>query len=154
MERHPELRASDADREQVAERLRSAMAEGRLGAEELEQRLEALFASRTYGELEELVRDLPDPPEPSPARSRVPVRVGGVAGVTLMLAVLGALTGGRGHSYSAAPGSGAPAGHIHVFGAPAFMTAAVAMLVAVAMGLALCAVAGWLYTRGPRTSDA
>lgn len=53
------LRASDADREQVAERLRQATAEGRLVAEELEERLEAVFAARTYGELDAVVADLP-----------------------------------------------------------------------------------------------
>jgi len=53
------LRASDADREQIAERLRHATAEGRLLAEELEQRLETAFSARTYGELDALVADLP-----------------------------------------------------------------------------------------------
>jgi ABC-type nitrate/sulfonate/bicarbonate transport system permease component len=53
------IRASDADREQVAERLRQATAEGRLLAEELEQRLGAVFAARTYGELDALTADLP-----------------------------------------------------------------------------------------------
>lgn len=53
------LRASDADREHVAERLRLATAEGRLLAEELEQRLGAAFKARTYGELDEVVADLP-----------------------------------------------------------------------------------------------
>jgi Domain of unknown function (DUF1707) len=53
------LRASDADRELVAERLRKAAAEGRLLAEELEQRLGETFKSRTYGELDAVVADLP-----------------------------------------------------------------------------------------------
>ena len=53
------LRASDADREQIADRLRLATAEGRLLAEELEQRLETAFSARTYGELDALVVDLP-----------------------------------------------------------------------------------------------
>jgi Flp pilus assembly protein TadB len=53
------LRASDADREHVAERLRQAAAEGRLLAEELEQRLGQTFKSRTYGELDAVVDDLP-----------------------------------------------------------------------------------------------
>ena len=53
------LRASDADREHVAERLRQAAAEGRLLAEELEQRLGETFKSRTYGELDAVVADLP-----------------------------------------------------------------------------------------------
>jgi Flp pilus assembly protein TadB len=53
------LRASDADREHVAERLRRAAAEGRILAEELEQRLGQTFKSRTYGELDAVVADLP-----------------------------------------------------------------------------------------------
>jgi Domain of unknown function (DUF1707) len=59
MARRAILRASDADREQVAERLRQATAEGRLTADELEERLEIVFAARTYGELDPLVADLP-----------------------------------------------------------------------------------------------
>jgi hypothetical protein len=65
--RRSTLRASDADREQVAERLRKATGEGRLSAEELEQRLSTLFRARTYGELDALVADLPSG---TPARSR------------------------------------------------------------------------------------
>jgi hypothetical protein len=53
------VRASDADRESVAERLRQAAAEGRLLTEELEQRLEAAFSARTYGQLNAIVADLP-----------------------------------------------------------------------------------------------
>lgn len=54
-----ELRASDADRERVAEQLRDALAEGRLDMEEFEERLEAAFKARTYRELAPLTRDLP-----------------------------------------------------------------------------------------------
>ncbi|MFE6481418.1 DUF1707 domain-containing protein [Streptomyces sp. NPDC057757] len=57
----PELRASDADREQVAEVLRDALAEGRLDMEEFEERLEATYRARTYGELTPITRDLPVP---------------------------------------------------------------------------------------------
>ena len=59
MARRATLRASDADREQVAERLRHAAGEGRILAEELEERLEAVFSARTYGELDPVVADLP-----------------------------------------------------------------------------------------------
>jgi Flp pilus assembly protein TadB len=59
MASHNGLRASDADREQIAERLRDAAAEGRLLAEELEERLEKTFKARTYGELDAVVADLP-----------------------------------------------------------------------------------------------
>ncbi|OIJ67622.1 DUF1707 SHOCT-like domain-containing protein [Streptomyces mangrovisoli] len=64
----PELRASDADRERVAEVLRDALAEGRLDMTEFEERLEATYAARTYAELAPLTRDLPaagvTPPSP------------------------------------------------------------------------------------------
>jgi hypothetical protein len=59
MSRRATLRASDADRERIAERLRHATGEGRLVAEELEERLETTFAARTYGELDAVVADLP-----------------------------------------------------------------------------------------------
>lgn len=52
-------RASDADREQAASRLRHAASEGRLLADELEHRLESAFSARTYGELDRLICDLP-----------------------------------------------------------------------------------------------
>ncbi|WP_079185095.1 DUF1707 SHOCT-like domain-containing protein [Streptomyces uncialis] len=54
-----ELRAADADRERVAEILRDAVAEGRLDMTEFEERLEATYAARTYGELEPITQDLP-----------------------------------------------------------------------------------------------
>lgn len=53
------LRASDADREHIAERLRNALTEGRLTQEEFEERLRAGFSAKTYGELDPLVADLP-----------------------------------------------------------------------------------------------
>ncbi len=59
MARRSTLRASDAERERIAEQLRHATAEGRLLTEELEERLEAAFAARTYGELDAVVADLP-----------------------------------------------------------------------------------------------
>lgn len=52
------LRASDADREQIAELLRVAAGEGRLDFAELDDRLVATYAAKTYGELEPLVADL------------------------------------------------------------------------------------------------
>jgi hypothetical protein len=58
------LRASDADREAVAERLRHAAVEGRLEPTELEDRLHAALRARTYGDLGRLVADLPARPVP------------------------------------------------------------------------------------------
>ncbi|MFE1177317.1 DUF1707 domain-containing protein [Streptomyces sp. NPDC058773] len=55
----PDLRASDTDRERVAEILRDALAEGRLAMEEFDERLDAAYRARTYGELEPLTADLP-----------------------------------------------------------------------------------------------
>ncbi|WP_371503392.1 DUF1707 domain-containing protein [Kitasatospora sp. NBC_00374] len=54
-----DLRASDADRERVAELLRDAYAEGRLTVEEHSERIEAAYGARTFGELVPLTRDLP-----------------------------------------------------------------------------------------------
>ena len=64
----PELRASDADREQTAETLRAAMGEGRLSVDELEDRLRAAYSAPTVRELELLVADV-TPPKGAGARS-------------------------------------------------------------------------------------
>ena len=85
MPRRSTLRASDADREDVAERLRHAAAEGRLSAEELEQRLEAAFTARTYGELNAVVSDLPRDREIAGPGRRVPVRLRPATAVALVL---------------------------------------------------------------------
>jgi len=55
----PRLRVSDADRERTAELLREHHAAGRLTAEEFADRMEAAFAARTRGELDQLLADLP-----------------------------------------------------------------------------------------------
>ncbi|MER6121724.1 DUF1707 domain-containing protein [Streptomyces sp. NPDC001795] len=54
-----ELRASDADRDRIADILRDALAEGRLTAEEHAERVEGVLAAKTVGELEVFIRDLP-----------------------------------------------------------------------------------------------
>ncbi len=54
----PELRASDADREQAAELLRRAAGDGRLTVDELDDRLAEAFAARTRAALELLVADV------------------------------------------------------------------------------------------------
>ncbi|RDD84999.1 DUF1707 domain-containing protein [Streptomyces parvulus] len=79
----PELRASDADRERVAEVLRDALAEGRLDMTEFEERLDATYRARTYGELAPITRDLPDgtaPVAPKVSMTKDPARAGGWAG--------------------------------------------------------------------------
>ena len=54
----PDLRASDAEREQAAEVLRNAASEGRLNVEELDDRLGSVYAVRTRNELERLIADV------------------------------------------------------------------------------------------------
>ncbi|MFH8390342.1 DUF1707 domain-containing protein [Streptomyces sp. NPDC018036] len=54
-----ELRASDADRDRITDILREAVAEGRLTAEEHAERVEGVLATKTVGELDRFVRDLP-----------------------------------------------------------------------------------------------
>lgn len=53
------IRASDADRDRIADILRDALAEGRLTAEEHSDRIDGAYSAKTVGELEPLVRDLP-----------------------------------------------------------------------------------------------
>jgi hypothetical protein len=67
--RDPNLRAGDEDRERIAERLRKSHAEGRLDLAEFQQRLESCYDAKTFGQLSELVRDLPRQEEPSQGRS-------------------------------------------------------------------------------------
>lgn len=57
-----DLRISDDDRHRVAEVLRQAAGEGRIDFEELDQRLEATYAAKTYGELVPITLDLPTHP--------------------------------------------------------------------------------------------
>ncbi|MGH3223625.1 MAG: DUF1707 SHOCT-like domain-containing protein [Streptosporangiaceae bacterium] len=54
-----ELRASDADRDAAAAVLSSALATGRLTSTEHAERLDAVYAAKTLGELAPLTRDLP-----------------------------------------------------------------------------------------------
>ncbi|MEU2423063.1 DUF1707 domain-containing protein [Streptomyces sp. NPDC007851] len=69
----PELRASDADRERVAEILRDALAEGRLDMAEFEERLEATYQARTYGALTPITRDLPAAGTPAVSLTKPPL---------------------------------------------------------------------------------
>jgi len=62
MFRDPNLRASDADREATADRLRQHHTDGRLDQDEFQERLERCFAAKTVGELAELTRDMPTDP--------------------------------------------------------------------------------------------
>lgn len=54
-----ELRAADADRDRAAAVLGGALATGRLTSAEHAERLDAVYAAKTMGDLAPLVRDLP-----------------------------------------------------------------------------------------------
>ena len=58
------MRASDADRDRVIDILRAATADGRLTADEFNERMEAALASRTFRELAPLTADLGTAPAP------------------------------------------------------------------------------------------
>jgi hypothetical protein len=55
------IRTSDADREQVVARLRDHYAEGRLTQEEFDERLTTALNAKTFGELRQVMTDLPGP---------------------------------------------------------------------------------------------
>lgn len=71
----PLLRASDADRHEAAEVLRTAAGDGRLDLDELDERLGMVFAAKTRVELEPLLADLVTaaPSAPLPADSDEPL---------------------------------------------------------------------------------
>ncbi|MGY0058778.1 DUF1707 SHOCT-like domain-containing protein [Streptomyces sp. LZ34] len=71
-----ELRASDADRDGIADILREALAEGRLDPEEHAERIDAVYRAKTVGELEPLVRDLPAAAVPGRAAAPGPGGLG------------------------------------------------------------------------------
>src|SRR3954451_22483351 len=66
-----QMRAADADRHQVADRLRAALEEGRLDLTEYDERPQGGDAAKTYGDLDRLLTDLPNAaplvPSPPPA---------------------------------------------------------------------------------------
>jgi hypothetical protein len=83
--RDPNLRASDAEREATADRLRQHHTDGRLDQDEFQERLDKCFAAKTVGELAELTRDLPG----DPARAGVGRRRGfGLLGCLRMIPIV------------------------------------------------------------------
>ena len=91
------MRASDRDRQQVVERLRSALEDGRLTMEEYVNRMEVAYQAPTYGDLAPLCADLPasnpvtgGPPRSAAAMAPAAVvsRAGYLAGLPTVLKVL------------------------------------------------------------------
>jgi len=78
-----ELRVGHRERDAVAELLQSAAADGRLGMDELDERVGAALQARTYADLERLIADLsveppwrPASPALQPAQGQGPPRAG------------------------------------------------------------------------------
>ena len=100
---HPDpsagLRASDAERERVADALRRHHLDGRLDTDELQERLERCYAARTAGELEPLLADLPGEAPPRTARPPAgpspTLLAAGVVLVLLAFATAGAVAHGH-----------------------------------------------------------
>lgn len=91
------LRASDSDRERVADILRQAAGDGRLTMEELDERLDAVYTAKTYAELEPITKDLPQTrsagvPVHAPAPAGDVKRIGGVPTSHSAVAILGGAT--------------------------------------------------------------
>jgi hypothetical protein len=87
------LRISDADRHKVADLLRDAAGEGRLDLDELEERIEATYAAKTYADLVPITIDLPGHPQQSVAPA-VPPRAAAVPTATFenSLSIMGDCT--------------------------------------------------------------
>ncbi|HUJ65476.1 MAG TPA: DUF1707 domain-containing protein, partial [Acidimicrobiales bacterium] len=97
--RPAEITPTDAERQEVANRLRDAVAAGILPFDELEQRINAAYAAETFEDLDNLVRWLPAQATSVPAGQR---RAGqlinlwlvgfGLGVIVLILAVVGIAT--------------------------------------------------------------
>ena len=103
---HPDLRASDADRERLIGELQTHAIAGRLSTEEFEERTQSAYAARTTGELDALRRDLPSTaPAPGLAhrehRARLTRRMaqetGGSFSLFVLCTIIWAASGGHDH---------------------------------------------------------
>ncbi|MGH3629502.1 MAG: DUF1707 SHOCT-like domain-containing protein [Sciscionella sp.] len=63
------VRASDADRAQIARELQQHFAAGRLSLAEFDERTRAAYTARTHPQLDNLVEDLPGLEPPPSART-------------------------------------------------------------------------------------
>ena len=88
-----DLLASDAERERVADALRTHAAAGRLDPDELDERLGKAFAARTRADLFPLVADLPAATTRAPRPKRTMPTFAPVIALALLLVAIWALTG-------------------------------------------------------------
>lgn len=89
---HLSIRISNEDREKVAQILHNAMAEGRIDLKELEERLDTVYAAKTFADLEPVTRDLPvQAPRALAVPQSAPVstnRLGGTSGPAQSIAIM------------------------------------------------------------------
>lgn len=96
----PNLRASDADRERIADRLRKASGEGRIDLAEFQERLESCYQAKTLGQLRELVADLPrEDVQMAPRASGAPSPWFRRSSLLPILIVLFVIVAASGHSH-------------------------------------------------------
>jgi hypothetical protein len=103
-----EMRAGDGDRQAVAEKLKTALDEGRLDLHEYDERLQRTYSAKTYGDLQNLLTDLPGTipaahsqvqpvgsgspvVEPAASRGGMPSWLGAYAGVIAVAVVVWAI---------------------------------------------------------------
>jgi hypothetical protein len=105
----PQMKASDADRDQVVAALSEHFQAGRLTSEELDERTGHALAARTLNELDDLMTDLPAPQRARQAQAPAAASYGPgshrlvpivpvLAAVAVLVLVLGA--GGGYHGWS------------------------------------------------------
>ena len=95
-EQRPEVRVSDADREETVKLLERHFADGRLTFDEYSERMEAAFHARTRQELRQTLRELPPLEQPRPPARRTPpgsdwpswLTPGLIIGAVIALAIL------------------------------------------------------------------
>ncbi len=90
------IRASDADRQAVIERLRAHTVEGRLSLDEFEVRVGEVLAAKTLADLAATMRELPEaqPARPTASpRPSTPPRRGGIGLPTPALVILLVIAG-------------------------------------------------------------
>lgn len=133
-------------------RLREAAVDGRISADELDERLGCAFAATTYGELDRLIVDLPLTPAPGLRTSVTPVRRlrsqhTATASLALVVLVLDLLVVDRWEALMHEAG-GMSAGRVmSAVGVAGLAHATEAVIGALCVLLALFATVGWALAR-------
>lgn len=86
----PHIRANDAEREAVSAMVRSALHDGRLALNEVDERLGAVYEAKTHGDLAQVVADIVPyhPPRLVAAQPMVPTTRPGISQKKILPAVV------------------------------------------------------------------